>query len=310
MSASERLLRCPRNAPPRRRSRLGWAVASAVLAVSALHAPTAGAAPVDGHRSAHIAEPITTLRPAPEFPDEPKTLNEPDPVPVRPPNAGDAVMLPTFTGPEFNQLFNTANLPNLASIGSVLAITDSEEMDQQIREHAEQRGYQLRPLPVNYALMRFVAEGQVLQRPAASAWLALRADAAANGIEIELKSAYRGQTYQRTVFLRTLSEPYEYEEMVERLKMSAPPGYSKHHTGYAIDVAQDGYLHFGQSPAYDWLATDNFANAKKHGWIPSYPPDGGLQGPVPEPWEFTYVGRFAILCFHQRPPAGDPLCRN
>ena len=142
-----RLPRYPRNACGNGRSRLGWAVASAVLAVSALYAPTATAAPVDGHRSTHIVEPITTLWPAPETPDESTTLNAPDPGSEPLPNAGDAVMLPTFTGPEFSQIFNTANLPNLESIGSVPAITHSEELDQWIRERAEERGYRRRPLP-------------------------------------------------------------------------------------------------------------------------------------------------------------------
>ena len=290
-------------------SRLGWAVASAALAFSALHTPTAAAAPIGGDRSTHITEPITTLWPEPATPDEPKTVNAPDPEPERSPMVGGADVFPSFTGPEFTQLFDTADLPNLASIGSVLGITGSEEMDQRILEHAEQRGYQRRPLPANYALMRLVADGQALQRPAAAAWIALRADAAANGINLELRSAYRGQTYQRTLFLRSLSLPYDFEDMAERLQSSAPPGYSKHHTGYAIDIGQHGYANFERSPAYAWLAADNFAIAKKHGWIPSYPPDGGRQGPAPEPWEFTYVGRFAILCFHQPPPAAsDPLC--
>ena len=290
------------------RSRLGWAVASVALAVGALHTSTAEAAPIGSDRTAHIVEPVTPLWPAPSTPDEPKTLNAPDPVPERPPIVGDGDALPIFTGPEFKQLFDTANLPNLASIGSVPAVTGSEEIDQRIRELAERRGYMRRPLPADYALMRRVADGHLLQRPAAAAWFALRADAAANGIDLELRSAYRGPTYQRTLFVRTLSLPYEFEEMAERLKSSALPGYSKHHTGYAIDVGQDGYANFERSPAYAWLAADNFAVAKKHGWIPSYPPDGGRQGPMPEPWEFTYVGRFAILCFHQLPPAGDPLC--
>ena len=222
----------------------------------------------------------------------------------------DSLSFPHFTGPEFNELFTAAALPNLASVAGLPTITDSPEMDDQIRAEAVKRGYRRRPLPADNAQLRLIDEGLALQRPAASAWLALRADAAEHGFALVLRSAYRGHQHQRRLFLRPLQAPYEFGDLAERLKLSAPPGYSKHHTGYAIDIGQAGYSDFGQTPAYEWMSADNFANAKKHGWIPSYPPDGGRQGPVPEPWEFTYVGVEAILCFHQPPDSDDPLCNG
>ena len=279
------------------------AVALAFI-VGALASPNpAGASSID--EQWHITDPI--IGPwAPERPfDEPKSRWE------QPPPAGlGSLSFPHFTGAEFNRLFNTAALPNLSSISEPPTITDSVEVDEAIRTRAEDRGYQRRPLPQDYSLLRFIDSGLALQRPAANAWLALAEDAAAHGFELELNSAYRGHRYQREVFLRPLETPYEPEDFAERLKMSAPPGYSKHHTGYAIDIGQEGFPYFGGSPAYEWLAADNFANAKRHGWIPSYPSDGRSQGPVPEPWEFTYVGVEAILCFHQPPAGGDPLCSS
>lgn len=67
---------------------------------------------------------------------------------------------------------------------------------------------------------------------------------------------------------------------------------SKHHGGYAIDFRYpDGiYGSFRWSPGIAWLAKDNFAAAKRNGFIPSYPDDVGDQGPNPEPWEFVWVG--------------------
>ena len=38
------------------------------------------------------------------------------------------------------------------------------------------------------------------------------------------------------------------------------------------------------------MAANNFAEAKRHGFVPSYPAGAGPQGPRPEPWEFVYVG--------------------
>ena len=264
---------------------------------------TLGAAAADAH--SRIDEPITGPWAPSTLIDEPKSRwREPAPAGV------DSLSFPHFTGQEFNELFRTAALPNLSSISATPAITGSAEMDEQIRAEAVERGYQRRPLPANYALMRLIDDGLALQRPAAGAWLALQQDAANHGFELELKSAYRGHRYQREIFLRPLETPYELDDLADRLRMSAPPGYSKHHTGYAIDIGQAGHRYFGSSPAYRWMSADNFANAKKHGWIPSYPPDGGRQGPVPEPWEFTYVGVEAILCFHQPPAGDDPLCSN
>lgn len=281
-----------------------WAFATLTLGLSALVSPSAAAAAASDS-PAQIIEPITGPW-APGGPiDEPKSRWR-EPIPPGP----DTLVFPYFTGREFNLLFSTAELPNLSPISDPPTITDSEEMDSQIRTHAETRGYQRRPLPQNYSLLRLIDDGLALQPSAAEAWLALQAEAAAHGFELRLTSAYRGHRYQREVFLRPLTTPPEFVHYAERLKMSAPPGYSKHHTGYAVDIGQSGYGVFRRSPAYDWLSADNFTNAKKHGWIPSYPADGGRQGPVPEAWEFTYVGVGAILCFHQPPAGDDPLCNH
>ena len=282
--------------------RLAWAAAALAFAVGALAFPNAaGASSID--EQWRVTDPIIgPWEPSRPIPEPKSRWQEP------PPAGLDSLSFPHFTGPEFNELFTSAALPNLSSVSTAPTITASAEMDEQIRAEAIERGYQRRPLPAEYALLRFVDSGLALQRPAAAAWLAMQQDAAEHGFELELNSAYRGHQYQRQLFLRPLETPYGFDDLAERLKMSAPPGYSKHHTGYAIDIGQVGYYHFGNSPAYEWISADNFANAKKHGWIPSYPPDGGQQGPVPEPWEFTYVGVEAILCFHQPPASDDPLC--
>ncbi len=45
-----------------------------------------------------------------------------------------------------------------------------------------------------------------------------------------------------------------------------------------------------------WLRADDFAVAKRHGFVPSYPRGSAPQGPQPEPWEFVHVGVGAIRC--------------
>jgi hypothetical protein len=223
-------------------------------------------------------------------------------VPIR----ANADELPEFTAAEFNDMFNTANLENLAPIGPAPSITGSVSTDNRIREIAEDRGYIRRPLPKGALVW---VSGQLLQPSAADAWVALRDAASDAGYTLTLQSAYRSHSDQRVVFLRRL---YSYTDSAinTRLRTAAAPGYSKHHTGYAIDITQSGYrfTSFAYSPAYKWLSANNFSNAKRFGWIPSYPPGAASQGPEPEAWELTYVGLDNIHCYGFTVTAGDSFC--
>jgi LAS superfamily LD-carboxypeptidase LdcB len=77
------------------------------------------------------------------------------------------------------------------------------------------------------------------------------------------------------------------------------PGYSKHHTGYTIDVTDSGsglqFTAFRNTPAYSWMSANNYYNAKRFGFIPSYPTGGASYGPQPEAWEYVWVGEQALL---------------
>lgn len=81
----------------------------------------------------------------------------------------------------------------------------------------------------------------------------------------------------------------------------APPGYSEHHTGYAIDLAdglaraKDLSLAFGQTEAFQWL----MAHAQEFGFELSFP-ENNAQGVMYEPWHWRFVnspsaaGTFAL----------------
>ena len=99
-------------------------------------------------------------------------------------------------------------------------------------------------------------------------------------------------------------------ELDTLLETVAAPGYSKHHTGYAIDLRSGSAVlfDFADTPAYEWLAADNFANAKAHGWMPSYPDSVASQGPNPEPWEFVWAGAVNIICADFTPAEDQPFC--
>lgn len=74
-------------------------------------------------------------------------------------------------------------------------------------------------------------------------------------------------------------------------KSVAPPGFSEHHTGYAIDLAdglaraRDISLRFGDTDAFRWLTR----YAHEFGFELSFPPDNP-QGVDYEPWHWRYVG--------------------
>ena len=214
--------------------------------------------------------------------------------------------LPVFTGDEFNDLFVTADLDNLGPIGSAPSITGSSSLDTRIRTIAESRGYVRRPLATGPFTW---VSGVRLQPAAADAWIALRDAAARAGYTLLLESGYRSYADQRSIFLRRLTS-YTDAAIDTRLRTAAAPGYSKHHTGYAIDVTQSGYRFtgFASTPAYKWLSANNYANAKRFGWIPSYPPDAAAQGPIPEAWELTYVGMDNMYCYGFSPTDGNTFC--
>ena len=237
-----------------------------------------------------------------DYKSEPATPEiEPIPEPILEPlpiDPGEEYL--TFNGDQFNQLFNQANLPNLAPLKDMPPpeITGKLEIDQRIRGIAERRGYRRRSEVLDRNQLVYV-EGNLhlLQPQAAEAYLELKAAAAEANHHIHISSAFRDYNLQRQIFLNNAEEPYADEEVDEILQVISIPGYSKHHTGYAIDIGEGifNFQNFVNSESYLWLVADNYLNAKKYGWIPSYPSDATNQGPKPEPWEFTYVGQEYLL---------------
>ena len=188
------------------------------------------------------------------------------------------------------------------------SITGQAELDAHIRRLGEARGYTRRPSPSG-ALAN--ADGYLLQPTAAAAWLRLRTAAASAGHSIEITSGYRSAAGQRSIWLDRMRGTSD-EALDLLMQTLAVPGYSKHHTGYAIDLRSGpaSLFAFRDSAAYAWLSENNFANAMAHGWLPSYPDGVDGLGPEPEPWEFVYVGIDNILCADFDPDADPsrPFC--
>lgn len=209
-------------------------------------------------------------------------------------------VLKTFSGQQFRELYDSIAYPNSAFISEKSAITGSQEADQRITTIAEKRGYKLRSAPVTNNFVE-VVKNRALQPKAAAAWRSLKKAAENDGNSFGLTEAYRSADSQKAIFLERLGDVSTIEisagRMDERidsiLKTTAVPGYSRHHTGYTVDVSCDsdpGVL-FENSACFEWLSEDNYKNAKEHGWIPSYPEGGGRQGPEPEAWEYVWAGK-------------------
>jgi D-alanyl-D-alanine carboxypeptidase len=205
--------------------------------------------------------------------------------------------LPSFTDEELVRLVEAAGTANVLPPGDPIAITGDPDFDEELRARAEARGYTRRPIPAGPLVE---VDGQLLQPPVVEAWRGLKEAAADAGYRIRIVSGYRSEAAQVSTFLSGVDgsslEAYE-----ERMAWSAPPGYSKHHTGYVIDLALPGQSHndFSRSGAYRWLVADNYLVLKSFGFLPSYPPNGPPQGPNPEAWEYAYVGGWVFRCYRE-----------
>lgn len=230
---------------------------------------------------------------------------------VDPLNAGQADSpqrstgeLKTFTGEEFKTLATSMRYPNSQLFSEPPAITGNQQADARIRSIAEKRGFRLTSIPVT-AIQKLneprldLLGDDLLQPLAAEAWQSLKTQAKKDSIAIALLSAYRSPEYQRSLFLSRLkASPSDIaagkaDQAVETiLLMTAPPGYSRHHTGFTIDLwCEDGSGQFVNSSCFRWIKANNYKVAKEHGWIPSYPDGVKLQGPEPEPWEYVWVSK-------------------
>ena len=125
---------------------------------------------------------------------------------------------------------------------------------------------------------------QQLQERAANAWFAMRAHAQADGVTLQVVSAYRSDTYQAEVIQRLLDKGEQIEQILQRV---AAPGYSEHQSGCALDLTTLGYKaveeEFEQSGAFAWLT--QFAH--RHGYELSYPRNNPF-GVIYEPWHWCF----------------------
>ena len=147
----------------------------------------------------------------------------------------------------------------------------------------------LRPLaPIAYAPRDLVdiSGGMQLRAEAAQAVAALRAEAAAAGLDVAVQSAYRPFERQQGLFGNATAR---FGVAGAELR-SARPGFSEHQTGLAVDVGGGGCdieRCFGDTAEGRWVV----ANAHRTGFLVRYPAGAEpVTGYQYEPWHLRYVG--------------------
>ena len=139
-------------------------------------------------------------------------------------------------------------------------------------------------------LSPITADGSIrLHQAAATKFMEMQGAARNQGIILTPLSGFRSVEDQDYLFFDVKEQ--RVQDATKRAEVSAPPGYSEHHTGYAIDIG-DGKVpatnvspNFEKTAAFRWLEE----NAARYSFELSFPPDNP-QGISYEPWHWRFVG--------------------
>ena len=135
-------------------------------------------------------------------------------------------------------------------------------------------------------LVEFSDSGKSFQLhpDALKAWEKMKTQAISHGVQLRIVSAFRSVRRQAEIIDEKRKKGLSEKEI---FKASAPPGFSEHHSGRAIDISTPGYPTleevFEDSEAFDWLLD----NASDYGFRLSYPRDNAY-GIAFEPWHWFY----------------------
>ncbi|UCD16827.1 MAG: M15 family metallopeptidase [Candidatus Zixiibacteriota bacterium] len=122
---------------------------------------------------------------------------------------------------------------------------------------------------------------RIYVRPDTKAALVKMAERARrDSIDLIAKSGFRSPSYQKTIIKRRLAKGATFEEIT---RLVAPPGYSEHHTGRAVDLVTSAGS-FAESDVYRWLKT----HAAEFNFIESFPDDSAGDRHW-EPWHWYHA---------------------
>jgi zinc D-Ala-D-Ala carboxypeptidase len=181
------------------------------------------------------------------------------PAPVVPPAASPVAVSPTA---------RVSPSPNL---------TDSQILGHKPYEEAPQTE------------LESIGDGLQMRKAAAAKFLAMVDAAQSEGVSLVPISAFRSVADQTQLFFDVSAE--RGQSATKRSDVSAPPGYSEHHTGYAVDIGDgnqpDTNLSesFDQTEAFRWLSQ----NAPRYNFEMSFQKNNPDKISY-EPWHWRFVG--------------------
>jgi len=184
--------------------------------------------------------------------------------------------------------------PIAASPAPIATITPSPTVPNGLLGH-----FPYPEAPAN-SLEPITRDGQIKLREAAATQFTAMAQAAReDDVLLVPLSGFRSLDDQTSIFFDRKAELGQ--RPVERASVSAPPGYSEHHTGYAIDIGDGTKTEtnleesFETTPAFRWLK----ANAARYSFELSFPRNNP-QGVSYEPWHWRFVGdRHSLETFYK-----------
>lgn len=200
-----------------------------------------------------------------------------------------------FSGLEFQALYEkiSQNYENVNPINVRPTITGNVAADSKIQTLAENRGYKIRSEAID----------KKINTKTETAFSQLKQAAKTESdLDLVLVSGFRSIEAQRNIFKNQLGNAFTNSQIANGkaddkinkvLESSSPPGYSRHHSGYTIDLGckDDNLTNFKNTACFSWLSKNNYENSRRFGFIPSYPEGAINQGPNPEEWEYVWVGK-------------------
>ncbi|MCM1982516.1 M15 family metallopeptidase [Lyngbya confervoides] len=214
----------------------------------------------------------------------------PDRVTAAPPTQASPPRIPaTPAPPQPSQAVPTPSAsPPLSDNPSILSTADPQVAARGGEPHYNH-------LPYQEATGELMTVGEYYDRPeqlvpeVAQAFWTMQDAAAASGIRLGPISGFRTIADQAQLFERQIQRHGGSAQ--EAATLSAPPGYSEHHTGYTLDIRDldqpDTDLKYAMenTAAYRWLLD----NGCTYGFELSFP-EGNRQGVSFEPWHWRYIG--------------------
>ena len=189
------------------------------------------------------------------------------------------LLLFSITGPRFSRNLIQSRLRNIN-------IQNANNLDQSILGHLPYR-------EISKEKLVLIEPNIEVHIDMSESLLKMKSDAKKDGIFLVFLSGYRSINLHDDIFYSLKS--MRNQIAAERARVSAPPGYSEHSTGFAIDIGDankretDFEVEFENTDAFRWLKM----NAAKYHFKLSF--DQNNKTVDYEPWHWRYEGSIEAL---------------